>query len=135
MNGIFLAFAIMEAIAGSTQIQTAELKDPYPAIVQEAEPERKYYTVWLRASAYDACYQCCGKTDGITASGFKATANHTIAAPPEYAFGQEMEINGITYVVEDRGGAIKGDKIDIFFDTHEEATAFGVQWVEAKVYV
>lgn len=128
INNVLIAFAIASAI-GNTQVKEAAIADPFPAV------EREYYTVWLRASAYDDCYQCCGKTDGITASGVKATANHTIAAPPEYAFGQEMEINGITYVVEDRGGAIKGDKIDIFFDTHEEATAFGVQWVEAKVYV
>ena len=135
MNGILLAFALLGTIAGNTQAKTVPLEPPFPVEeVQEAEPEREYYTVWLRASAYDDCYVCCGKTDGITASGVKATANHTIAAPPEYSFGQEMEINGITYVVEDRGGAIKGDKIDIFFDTHAEAQAFGVQWVEAKVY-
>ena len=125
MQGILLAFALASAI-GSAQVKEIPLQDPHP------EPE--YYTVLFRASAYDDCYSCCGKTDGITASGVKATANHTIAAPPEYAFGQEIEIEGITYVVEDRGGAIKGDKIDIFFDTHEEAQAFGVQWVEGKVF-
>lgn len=122
---VLLAFALASTF-GSVQVKNVPLQDPHP------EPE--YYTVWFRASAYDDCYNCCGKTDGITASGVKATANHTIAAPPEYAFGQEIEIGGITYVVEDRGGAIKGDKIDIFFDTHEEAQAFGVQWVEGKVY-
>ena len=128
ISNILIAFAIAGAI-GNTQIKEAKIADPFPVV------EREYYTVLFRASAYDDCYICCGKTDGITASGVKATANHNIAAPPEYAFGQDIEIGGIPYVVEDRGGAIKGNKIDIFFDTHEEAQAFGVQWVEGKVYV
>lgn len=125
MQGILLAFALLGTIS-NTQVKNVPLQDPHP------EPE--YYTVYFDATAYDDCYSCCGKSDGITASGVKATANHTIAAPPEYEFGQIIEIKGIKYVVEDRGGSIKGNHIDIFFDTHEEACTFGRQYVEGKVY-
>ena len=72
--------------------------------------------IWANASAYCACVKCCGKTNGITASGTKATAGRTIAAPKNYPFGTKIEIAGMgTYVVEDRGGAITGNKIDIYF--------------------
>lgn len=90
--------------------------------------------IWANASAYCACMQCCGKTNGITASGTKATAGRTIAAPSTYAFGTKIEIAGMgTYVVEDRGGAIKGNKIDIYFNTHEEALQFGRRNLQIKV--
>lgn len=78
-------------------------------------------------TAYCSCEECCGKSDGITASGVKARPNHTIAAPGEFAFGTKLMINGIEYTVEDRGGAIKDKRIDIYFDSHQEAINFGKQ--------
>ena len=90
--------------------------------------------IWANASAYCACVKCCGKTNGITASGTKATAGRTIAAPKNYAFGTKIEIAGMgTYVVEDRGGAITGNKIDIYFDSHAEALKFGRRNLQIKV--
>ena len=77
--------------------------------------------------------QCCGKTNGITASGAKATANHTIAAPSTFAFGTKVVINGITYTVEDRGGAIQGNRIDIYMNSHQEALQWGVRYVDVEV--
>ena len=44
-----------------------------------------------------------------------------------------MVINGVVYTVEDRGGAIKGNRIDIFFTTHQDALNFGRQ--TADVYI
>ena len=38
-----------------------------------------------------------------------------------------MEINGQEYVAEDIGGAIKGNRIDVYFDNHQEALAWGIQ--------
>ena len=86
-----------------------------------------------KVTAFCACMQCCGKTNGITASGVKATANHTIAAPRTFAFGTKVVINGTTYVVEDRGGAIQGNRIDIYMNSHAEALRWGVRYVEVEV--
>ena len=47
--------------------------------------------------------------------------------------GSEIVIDGHTYVAEDTGSAIKGNRIDIYFDTHQEALNFGVQY--ADVYI
>ena len=86
-----------------------------------------------RVTAYCPCMICCGKTNGITASGVKATPNHTIAAPSTFAFGTEVVINGITYTVEDRGGAIQGNRIDIYMDSHAEALQWGSRLLEIEV--
>ncbi|MBR3646464.1 MAG: 3D domain-containing protein [Lachnospiraceae bacterium] len=87
-----------------------------------------------KVTAYCPCAHCCGKNTGITASGTKATAGRTIAADTSVLpFGTKVNINGHTYTVEDRGGAIKSNKIDIYFDTHQEALNFGVQYLDVYV--
>lgn len=128
MTGILLAFVIAQAVTGSTQVKTVELQDPCPEEVREFE------VMTFETTAYCACSICCGKSDGITASGTRAVQGRTIAAPSTYAFGTEIEINGNVYVVEDRGGAIKGNRIDIYFDSHSEANNYGRRTVEGKVY-
>lgn len=132
---LFWILSFTAAVSGTTQVKEVELKDPFPpAIVEEVVKEPEYEWISIKATAYCPCAKCCGKSDGITSSGVVATSGHTVAAPKKYPFGTQMEINGIVYTVEDRGGAIQGNKIDIFFDTHEEARAFGVQYFDAKLY-
>ena len=83
------------------------------------------------ATAYCSCAYCCGKTDGITASGTHCTAGRTIAADTSiFPFGTELVIDGHTYVVEDVGGAIGGHRIDIYFDSHQEALNYGRRTVQ-----
>ena len=86
-----------------------------------------------KVTAYCSCAKCCGKTNGITASGTKATANHTVAAPSSFAMGTKLLINGNVYTVEDRGGAITGNKIDIYMNSHAEALAWGVKYLTVQV--
>ena len=86
-----------------------------------------------KVTAYCACIKCCGKTNGITSSGTRATANRTIAAPSTFAFGTQVVINGQTYTVEDRGGAIQGNRIDVYMNTHSEALAWGVRYLDVEV--
>lgn len=88
------------------------------------EPVPQKFTI--NASAYTAAADECGKSDGITASGNKVQENHTLACPRGYEFGTKIHIEGMgTYACEDRGGAIKGNKFDIYMETKEEAFAFG----------
>ena len=82
-------------------------------------------------SHYCSCETCCNKSDGITASDTQATAGRTIAADPDVLpMGSVVIIDGHTYTVEDVGGAIKGKRIDIFMDSHEEALKAGVKTAE-----
>ena len=86
------------------------------------------------ATAYCGCAKCCGKSTGKTASGTIATAGRTVAMSSSYSFGTKIEIQGMgTYIVEDRGGAIKGNRIDIFFSNHQKALDFGRKTVYLKV--
>lgn len=83
--------------------------------------------------AYCPCETCCGQwSGGPTASGVMPEEGRTVAADWDVLpAGTEIYIDGIGWrTVEDTGGAIRGDTIDIFFESHEEAAAFGVQQVE-----
>ena len=86
-----------------------------------------------KITAYCPCAKCCGKATGRTAMGTKATAGRTVAASAQFALGTKLNINGHTYTVEDRGGAIKGNKIDIFVNSHAEALAWGVRYLPVSV--
>ena len=86
-----------------------------------------------KITAYCSCAKCCGKTTGITASGTKATAGRTIAAPARFAFGTKLSLNGKVYTVEDRGGAINGNRIDLYVNSHAEALAWGVRYLPVSV--
>ena len=44
-----------------------------------------------------------------------------------------VNINGHTYTVEDRGGAITGNRIDIYMNSHAEALAWGVKYLPVQV--
>lgn len=84
------------------------------------------------ATAYCPCSICCGQyANGITATGTRAKANHTVAVDPnKIPYGSILEIGGKRYVAEDCGGDIKDNRIDIFFNTHQEAINYGKKTVD-----
>ena len=87
----------------------------------------------FKLTAYCSCKKCCGKTDGITSTGTKATQGRTIAVDTKVIpYRSKVIINGKEYIAEDCGGAIKNNRIDIFFNNHQDALKFGVQY--ANVY-
>ena len=62
----------------------AEAAEPIvPLDEVEAAPSLQYLGS-MYICGYDICVECCGKTDGITASGTVATVGRTIAAPPKH---------------------------------------------------
>lgn len=89
----------------------------------------------FKLTAYCPCSKCCGQwADGITYTGTEATAGRTIAVDPNVIpLGSTVHINGQAYTAEDIGGAIKGNRIDIYFPTHTEALQFGVQYAEVSI--
>lgn len=120
---------ITEPVNKIVQVQTKTITSRTSSRVSGTSGESGVYKV----TAYCACSTCCGWNTGITASGAMATANHTIAAPKTFSFGTKVVINGVTYTVEDRGGAIQGNRIDVYMDTHSEALKFGVQYLYVEV--
>jgi 3D (Asp-Asp-Asp) domain-containing protein len=88
----------------------------------------------INASAYTAAADECGKSDGITASGLKVRESETIACPYQFPFGTKINIDGMgTYICEDRGGAIKGNHIDIYMKTKKQAFTFGRRYLLAQI--
>lgn len=111
--------------------------------------------VTVEATGYCKCGSCCGwkrnlmmipvyaygpmegqrKKVGETASGTKAKPGRTIAADTSiFPFGTKIKVPGYGWgVVEDRGGAIKGNRLDLFFKTHKQALEWGRQTVTVEV--
>ncbi len=100
--------------------------------------------VW-RVTAYCPCKQCCGAgARGITASGTRAD-HPLVAAPPEIPFGTVLTIpgyaDGAAVRVEDRGGAIRGRRLDVCMylagrpleKSHEKAMEWGVRYIELEL--
>ena len=90
----------------------------------------------FKLTAYCPCRKCCGKwANGITSTGVTAKAGRTIAVDPKVIpYGTKVVINGKVYVAEDCGGAIKGNRIDVYFNSHSEALNFGVK-KNVKIYI
>ena len=114
--------------------ETESIEETEPIKEPESEPESEPKLKSLgrfKLTAYCACSKCCGKSDGITASGTKAKQGRTIAVDPKLIpYGTKVVINGRTYVAEDCGGSIKQNRIDVFFNSHKDALNFGVQYAE-----
>jgi 3D (Asp-Asp-Asp) domain-containing protein len=99
--------------------EQAEVVHEEPAMVSLGE---------YKITHYCSCPKCCGKyADGITYTGTQATAGRTVAVDPDVIpLGSEIIIDGHTYIAEDIGGAIQGNRIDIYCKDHETALSRGV---------
>lgn len=108
----------------------------------------KYQQVTARLTAYCTCEICCGKwSGGPTASGVYPKQGQTIALDREAAqdlglnFGARIAIDGKEFIYQDSGGSPMNDAyhqtgylpIDVFFQNHADAQAFGVKVV--PVYI
>ena len=75
-----------------------------------------------------------GTADGITASGTIVRPGVVAVDPSVIPLGTKIIIEGMgTYVAEDTGGAIKGNRLDIYYESRKEAFEFGVQSVNVFV--
>lgn len=99
-----------------------------------------------KLTAYCGCSKCCGKwgenrTLDESGKPIVYTANQTIAKEgvtiaadiSVLPYGTEVIIDGHRYIVQDRGGSITGNKIDIYFKSHQAALEFGVQYKEVFI--
>ena len=123
----FIAAVIAISIVASANALAAE------------DTDSGWTTISMRVTAYCPCEKCCGEwADGVTANGHVIKPGDCfVAADRRFAFGTEMLIKGYnaskTVKVFDRGGAIKGNKLDVFFHTHQAALEWGVRYIDVKV--
>ena len=106
---------------------------------REIRPVRR---VWMTVTAYSPDERSCGiYADGITASGKSVWTNggELVAADRTwFAFGDLVSVPGYAgdrvVPVLDRGGAIKGARLDVLYPTHEVAMRWGVQRLPVTVW-
>lgn len=114
---------------------------PVAATPVSAIKAQKTRKIWMQVTAYCPCTRCCGAgAQGLTASGRRISFNHGrfVAADTHVLpFNTKLIVPGYAgdaaVQVIDRGGAIKGNHIDLFFPTHEQAREWGVKWMQVTV--
>lgn len=101
--------------------------------------------VTMTATAYDLSFESCGKYPGdkyygLTASGTKVRPGVVAVDPKVIPLGTKLYVKSLDgtkdygfAVAEDTGGAIKGNKIDLFFPDSNDVYKFGRRKV--KVYI
>jgi 3D (Asp-Asp-Asp) domain-containing protein len=115
----------------------AEEADPQHAVA----PTPNTRVLWMEVTAYCPCTKCCGpKARGITASGKRVSYNggkFVAADTSVLPFGTKLSIpgyhGGVEVKVLDRGGAIKGHKLDVYFPSHRVAKEWGRRFVPVTV--
>lgn len=133
-------FAFSEAVVDETEEKSVVEKPEESQVVLESKKESLGE---FKLTAYCSCEKCCGKwalnrpkdengKDIVYGStGAILVAGTSIAVDPSVIpYGSQVEINGHTYTANDTGGAIKGNRIDVYFDNHQDALNFGVQYAE-----
>lgn len=110
---------------------------------EEATSVTRVHLGEFRITAYCSCAECCGiwaskRPNGIVygASGEELIANYSIAVDPEVIpYGTKVYFNDNEYIAHDCGGAIKENRIDLYFNSHREAIEWGVQYHEVYMEV
>lgn len=107
----------------------------------DGRPIRPVKTVKMVVTAYSPDYRSCpGTDDGITASGLSVDTNagFMVAADRKYRFGTLVSVpgyaNGQPVPVLDRGGAIKGNRLDVLYPTHAQARSWGKKRLTVTVW-
>ncbi len=146
--GVSTVVALVYAFsAHESALASERAVDDYEIVGEEHE---------LLVTGYCNCGKCCGwrkkwfffgepvynygkikgrpKKVGVTASGAVAAKGTIAADPAVYPFGTRIGIPGYGLgIVQDIGGSIKGAHIDIWFSSHEEASAWGARKLKVKV--
>jgi len=153
-----IAARLDASAAGEEEIASAPTLDegagvaPVDAIASGAvDPEIRYFNgrpvrparvIWMTVTAYSPDHRSCGKwADGVTASNKSVWTNamKLVAADTDLLpFGSLLSVpgydNGSIVPVLDRGGAIKGARLDVLYPTHQIARRWGVQRLPVTVW-
>ncbi len=140
----------MALLAGAAGCATMPGKSQPDAVPGSWKPR----TVRMTVTGYCPCGECCSwhrnwlfrpvyssgplegrrKDVGMTASGRRA-GRGTVAADPALPMNAVVYVPGYGYGrVEDRGGAIRGARLDLFFSSHQAAREWGRQALNVTVW-
>ena len=123
-----------ETTTTSTTTTTTTKKETKKTTVKSSE-KNTGKTMSVSATAYTAN---CNGCSGVTATGVDLNANpnaKVIAVDPNVIpLGSKVYVEGYGYATAaDTGGAIKGNKIDVFIPSHEAALDWGRKQVNIQI--
>lgn len=105
-------------------------------LIEAALLARSHKMENVKVTYYDPCAKCCGKSDGITASGITATPYVTCAVDPAVIpLGSDVLVDygdGVLHYFRADDTGVAGGHIDVCVTTHSEALWLGVD--RATVY-
>ena len=136
---VFLLFTTLLYLFYNNDVFITASPDPEPVEVERAvvrevvEVEQEVDWYYFTASGYSANDPSQG-TNNITATGKEIKKGMVAVDPKVIPLGTRIEIKDMgIYVAEDTGGKIKGNRIDIYFNSKEEAKNFGIQGIWVKI--
>lgn len=130
---------ILRLYCGRQKYRRASAPEEGQAPAEEAENERIEASLMARANViegctvthYDPCMACCGKTDGITASGAQAQPYVSVAVDPAVIpLGSDVIADygdGVLHYYRADDTGVTGNHIDLCVRSHEEAVTLGVR--------
>lgn len=146
VNGVIISSVVIKDEIVQEPVSKMIEKGSREQVVATSRGNARYKkAVEMTATAYTADYASTGKKPGdkyfgITASGTKARPGSVAVDPRVIPLGTKLYIESLDgtsdygfAVAEDTGGAIKGNKVDLFFSTRGQCYSFGRRKV--KVYV
>ncbi len=144
VSGLSVLSALGLADSGTSRIEDrpALLSDAPNMALYNSRPIRVARTMRMVVTAYSPDFRSCGASaDGITASGYSVLTNGgcLVAADPHVLpLGSLVSVpgydGGAVVPVLDTGGAIKGNRLDVLYATHEVAMRWGVQEVVVELW-
>ncbi len=139
--------ALQDFKAEYYQVQEDNMSIPGSILEPIAKTNTVSKVLTVKVTAYCSCVKCCGvwskdhpsrqgtDYEQYTTSGTIPVAGRTVAVDPDIIpLGSKILIDGHEYIAEDTGSGVKGNHIDIYFDSHEEALEWGVKTLEVEVF-
>lgn len=123
MTKLYIDFKIENKIANAEELAKSQSQTNKVIEVENNDNVLSEYECIgeFLLTGYDDCPLCQEEFVGTTALGVAPAVQHTVAVDPKVIpLGSHLLIDGVEYVAEDVGGAIKGYHIDIFVGSHEE---------------
>ena len=137
--GVLVSVAVVIVLKGSgsmkeffvgTETETVVEEEPiYITRIQPVIEETEWF--YFVATGYSSNDPVQG-TNNITATGKEIKKGMIAVDPKIIPLGTRVEIKDLgIFTAEDTGGKIRGNRIDIYFETKEKARKFGRQtiWV------
>jgi len=141
-TGIIIVSLFVLCLLNGFVSTAVSIPEPIPEIpgveyvAEEIYQEPTYQVYKMAATAYTLED---GNGDGFTATMTRPREHRTVSVDPEVIpYGSKLIIDGVPgYVAEDTGGAIKGNRIDIYMgsgpEAYDQAIQFGRKTVEVRL--